>query len=56
MYVCTYVHRMFHTHLHIIINTCIVYSLSKNPIGDSGFSVIMDALIEKPKCSLEKLG
>ena len=32
------------------------HSLSKNPIGNEGFSFIMDALIAKPQSSLKKLG
>ena len=31
-------------------------SLSKNPIGDEGFGIIMDALIAKPSGSLENIG
>lgn len=32
------------------------HSLSKNPIGNEGFSVIMDALIARPQSSVKKLG
>ena len=34
----------------------LAHSLSKNPIGNEGFSFIMDALIAKPQSSLKKLG
>ena len=29
-------------------------SISKNPIGDDGFGVIMDGLVKNPKSSLER--
>ena len=31
-------------------------SLSKNPIGDKGFEILLDALIAKPKGPIKKLG
>ena len=33
-----------------------IYSMSKNPFGNEGFEVILDALIAKPSSPLKKLG
>ena len=38
------------------INLLYISSMSKNPIGDEGFEMLLDALIAKPKGSLKKLG
>ena len=43
------------------ICTCCEYalftsSMSKNPIGDRGFEILLDALIAKPKGPIKKLG
>ena len=47
--------------VHKIICTCCEYalftsSMSKNPIGDRGFEILLDALIAKPKGPIKKLG
>ena len=41
--------------VYIYYITIILFSLSKNPIGDEGFELVLDALIAKP-ATLTKLG